>query len=159
MTRVHSVIENAIRLAVAGWEELSEDEIHFYLISDSARKNALQDSYNAERLDVPLEDTNLAFSSAPYVVLMAISQQSHKIQMGVLLGILQRSLLSCGVWTFLHLPPSQDDPLARLFHEDLSSSSKSSLIPFALLAVGYPTSNAQLLDHRPPLCQAVVESL
>lgn len=158
-----SVVENSIRIAMAGWQGLSADDLHFYIILDEKKKETIQDMYNAARLDVPEDQTNLSFSTAPCLLLMACKTGTDTRKMGMLLGNLQRSLLACGLWSYLYLPSLEPDQSTdidlQLADIDLQACGKDDMNLFAICAVGYPPRKLAMPDHQPPKCAEVVQIL
>ena len=150
---------------MAGWEGLQAEDLHFYIILDQKRKDSIQDMYNAARLDVPEEETNLSFSTSHCLLLMAYRSGMDIRKIGILFGNIQRSLLGCGLWSFMYMPEEQvdvDQPSdidLNLVDIDISECGKENMKLFAICAVGYPPRKLALPDHHPPKCASVVQIL
>ena len=120
-------------MSIAAWDNCSEEDMQFIIISDKQRKKEIQTC--AQNIDVESD-----CYTAPFVVGIEITASVSEACAGVVAGQFISSLKACGVWTHVYFP-SESSTFYQAFETEQNL--------FIIICCGYPVKNYILPTHNP----------
>ena len=130
------MIENSIRIAIAGWDNCKENDIRFVIVEKDSVKEEIQDFMNTTEEDA---DFISCFSVAPFLLGISPSSKINTACVGMIAGQIIATLKVSGIWVYLYLPGEKTNGMLQsiLACDEL----------YCLLCCGYPI-NGHILPKR-----------